>query len=212
VFTCAGALSPLLRVTIAPWSAAAPVQGARFVLDSAATRIWFEADATLGRFEGRATRFSGEAEVSDTLNFAGTRGHVEIEVASFKTGNGMRDGHLRGDMRADRYPRILFEATDAQPATLATVDSLLAGVTAFSDAIPALRVFIEGRLTVRDSTREVRVPARVRMAGDTIRVRGRLATRFTALGMKPPSRILGTVKVKDDIVLLFDALFRRSST
>ena len=181
------------------------------MLDSAGTYIGFEADATLGRFEGRATRFAGWAEVHDTVNFAGTRGHVEMDVASFKTGNGMRDGHLRGDMQADRHPRILFETDDVLTADIATIDSLLAGVVRFSDSIPALRIIIEGRLSVRDSVRAVRIPARVRMAGDTIRVRGRLATRFTALGMKPPSRILGTVKVRDDIVLVFDALFRRSA-
>jgi polyisoprenoid-binding protein YceI len=191
---------------------AVPLAAARFALDSAGTHIGFEADATLGRFSGRATRFAGWADVSDTLNFAGTRGHVEIEVASFRTGNGMRDGHLRGDLQADRHPRIVFETTDVQPADVATIDSMLAGIVAFSDSIPALRVFITGQLTVRDSTREFRIPARVRLAGDTIRVRGRLATRFTELGMKPPSRMLGTVKVKDDIALLFDALFRRSAS
>jgi polyisoprenoid-binding protein YceI len=187
-------------------------QAGRFVLDTAFTRIWFEADASLGRFEGRATRFSGWADVADSLNFVGSTGRVEIEVASFKTGNGMRDGHLRGDMKADRFPLIVFENSDVQPAEIATIDSMLAGIIAFSDAVPAARVFIGGKLTIQDSTREVRIPARVRVSGDTMRVRGRLSTRFTEFGMKPPSRILGTVKVKDNIVLLFDALFRRGGS
>jgi polyisoprenoid-binding protein YceI len=184
-------------------------QAGRLLLDSAGTHIWFQGDATLGRFEGTATRTSGWAEVPDTLGFLGGRGHIEIEVASFRTGNGMRDGHLRGEMQAGRYPRITFEVRDVVAADLAVVDSLLAGVPQFSDDIPAARVFIEGDLTVRDQTRSVRLPARVRMAGDTMRVRGRLATRFTELGMKPPTRMLGTVKVKDDIVLLIDARFGR---
>jgi polyisoprenoid-binding protein YceI len=184
----------------------------RFALDTALTHIWFEADASLGRFEGRATRFSGWADVADTLEFVGSTGRVEIEVASFKTGNGMRDGHLRGDMKADRFPVIVFDGRDVQPAKIDTIDSLLAGIVAFSDAVPAARIFITGELTIQDSTREVRIPARARISGDTLRVRGKLSTRFTEFGMKPPSRILGTVKVKDDIVLLFDALFRRSGS
>lgn len=188
------------------------MQTPRFQLDSAGTRLWFEADATLGRFSGHATRFSGWAEMPDSINFAGGAGRVEIEVASFRTGNGMRDGHLRGDMQANRFPLIIFEAHEVIPSDMETVDTLLAGIAGFSDGIPAARVFIEGDLTIRDSTRAVRIPAWVRVADDTLRVRGRLATRFTDFGMKPPSRLLGTVKVKDDIVLLFDALFRRVSS
>jgi polyisoprenoid-binding protein YceI len=190
--------------------AAGSGQALRLDIDSAGSRIWFEADASLGRFQGTALRFTGWAEVPDSTYFYPRgRGEIEIEVASFRTGNGMRDGHLRGDMRADRFPRIRFVADDVVEAALAEVDSLLAGVAAFSDTIPAARVFIEGSLTIRDSTRTVRIPARIRMTGDTLRVRGRLATRFTEFGIKPPSRLLGTVKVKDDIALLFDALFRR---
>jgi polyisoprenoid-binding protein YceI len=142
--------------------------------------------------------------------FPGGRGEVMLEVASFRTGNGMRDGHLRGDMDAAEHPRVTFVADGVVEAPLAQVDSLLAGIVAFSDTLPAARVYIEGRLTIRDSTRAVRIPARIRMSADTLRVRGRLATRFTEFGMKPPSRLLGTVKVKDDIALLFDALFRRT--
>jgi len=199
-------------VRAAPESApgAALRQAVRLDLDSTGTRIWFEADASLGRFEGTALAFDGWAEVPDSIYFyPGGRGEVTIEVASFRTGNGMRDGHLRSDMDVAGHPRITFVVDDVVEATLAEIDSLLAGVVAFSDTLPAARVFIEGRLTIRDSTRHVRIPARIRMAADTLRVRGRLATRFTEFGIKPPSRLFGTVKVKDDLALLFDALFRR---
>ena len=184
-------------------------QAGALAFDSAGSHIWFEADATMGRFQGVATRVSGWATVADSFTFEGGQGRVEIDVASFKTGNGMRDGHLRGDMQAERYPQIVFEATEVIRADPALVDSALTGIVRFSDTIPAARVIIRGRLTIRDSTLTVDIPARARFSADSLRVRGCLATRFTEFGMKPPSRILGTVKVKDDIVLLFDALFKR---
>jgi polyisoprenoid-binding protein YceI len=182
----------------------------RFVLDSAATRIWFEADATLGEFKGRAQRFRGWADVADLVMFAGTTGHVEIEVASFRTGNGMRDGHLRGDMKAQQYPLIVFELSDVEVVALEDVLAQLApeDTAGAGERVP---VRLRGRLTIRGVTRDVAIAALVQVAGDSIRARGRLHTRFTQFDMKPPSRIFGTVKVKDPIVLAFDALFRRGT-
>ncbi len=207
------ALCVFPRAAMAP-HASSPVpaqdQLPRLQLDSAGTRIWLEGDATLGRFEAHATRFSGWAELPDTTTFAGAGGRVVIDAASFKTGNGMRDGHLRGELKVDRFPDIVFVVGSVAPADAAVVDSALAPVAGFNDGTVAVPLLLAGSLTVRDSTREVRIPVRASLAGDTLRVRGRLTTSFRALGMKPPTKLLGTVKVKDDIVLVFDASFRRS--
>lgn len=179
----------------------------QFRVDSANTRIWFDADATLGHFKGEAKQFSGWADVPDGETLQGVTGKVEIQVASFKTGIGMRDGHLRGDMQADRFPTILFELSAV------TRDGAQERVTAVGlAATPEMRpVLLSGALTIRDQKRDVEIPALMHMSGDSLRVFGRLPTRFTDFGMKPPSRMLGTTKVKNDIVLAFDALFRRAA-
>jgi polyisoprenoid-binding protein YceI len=180
---------------------------AQFRIDSTHTRIWFEADATLGDFKGEAKQFSGWADVPDAETFQGVTGKVEIQVASFKTGIGMRDGHLRGDMQADRFPSIVFELAAATREG-AQERATAAGLAATQEMRPVL---LNGALTIRDQTRNVEIPALVHLDGDSLRVFGRLPTRFTDFGMKPPSRMLGTTKVKNDIVLAFDALFRRAT-
>lgn len=180
----------------------------RLVLDTAASVIGFDASASFGPFRGRAERVSGWAEVPDTFTFQATRGHVEIEAASLRTGNGMRDRHLRGEMDTERFPLIIFEVDSVTAAGLAEIDSILAPMATLADTLPAARVYIRGRLTVRAVEVAVRVPAWVRTGEGSLHVRGRLRIRFTELGMEPPSRFLGMISVSDDLVLRFDARFR----
>jgi polyisoprenoid-binding protein YceI len=178
----------------------------RLLLDSARSRIWFEANATLGDFTGAAQRFRGWTEVTDSAGLQGVAGRVEIDVASFKTGIGMRDGHLRGDMQADRHPHIVFELSNVVPDSAAE-RARMAGLARPAEDLRA--VLLRGILTIRDQTRDVEIPAFVRVSADSVRAVGRLRTRFTDFGMKPPTRLFGTTRVKNDIVLAFDALFSR---
>lgn len=186
-------------------------QISRLTIDGARSDIGFDADGTFGVFRGRAGEFAGWAELPDTVTFRGARGRVEIEAASLATGNGTRDGHLRDELEVDRYPQIDFLVEDVMPAEPAAVDSVLAPMATLADTVPAYRVIIQGTLTVRDVKLNVRVPAWVRYGNGELHVRGRLPTRFTELGMKPPSRMLGVLRVDDDLVLRFDAVFGAST-
>lgn len=177
-----------------------------FRLDSARTSIGFDADATLGTFHGAARRFSGRVTLADAAAPATASGSIVVQVASFETGNGMRDGHLRHDMDADDYPTITFEL---RAVDLEGVESAVAGagVNDPPDAPLEHGAILRGDLTIHGETRAVGVPARFRVTSDSIRVVGRLPIRFTDFAMKPPSRLLGTVRVRNDLVLGFDAVF-----
>jgi hypothetical protein len=70
-------------------------------------------------------------------------------------------------------------------------------------------VVLHGTLVVKDRPTAVSVPASVTRGGGTITVDGSLPTRFTALGMQPPSRMAGMARVRDPLVLRFHAVFRR---
>lgn len=182
-------LSAVVIVSVA-WAAPVTAQPVRYELAPAETRIGFDASATMGRFSGRASRVSGWADVTDSLTFAGTRGEVHVDAASFGTGIALRNRHLRDEMEVERYPWIRFVLTGATPAE----DG---GVT------------LRGRLTIKATTREVAIPATVSRAGGAITVDGRLPVKFTEYGMRPPTRMAGMARVRDDLVLHFHAVFRR---
>jgi len=171
-------------------AAAGRAQAVRYELVPAQSRVWFEASATMGRFQGVAQQVSGWADVSDTVAFGGARGQVDVGAASFRTGVALRNQHLRNEMEAERYPFVRFVLEGAAPGE--------AG---------ALR--LRGRLIVRDRATPVSIPARVTRANGTVVLDGELPTKFTALGMRPPTRMGGLTRVRDDFVIHFHAVFRR---
>jgi polyisoprenoid-binding protein YceI len=180
-------------------TAASPLTGqaVRYELDREATRISFDASATMGKFSGRAQRVGGWADVGDTATFAGTRGEIHIDAASFGTGVALRNRHLRDEMETERYPFIRFALDSVAPTRL-------------SMSAVGRTVTLHGRLTIKAATREVAFPAVVTRAGGAIIVDGQLPAKFTEYGMRPPTRLGGATRVRDDLTLRFHAVFRRA--
>lgn len=170
----------------------APAAGAqRLALDPTQTRVWFDASASMGSFRGTAQRFSGWAEAPDTVGWSGASGRVEVEAASFGTGIALRNRHLRSHLQAERFPRIVFELERVVP----------------QPERGARAVSLVGSLTIRDVTRRVEIPATIASASP-VTLDGRLETRFTDWGMRPPSQMAGMARVRDPLVLHFHAVFR----
>ena len=199
VATAATALAGPRRETVS----FAHTQRIPLQLDTVRSRVWFEADATLGRFTGTARRVRGHAEIVDTADFTRATGRIEIDPASFRTGIGMRDGHLRDELEVSKYPMIVFALADASRAS----DEAVASIATRAEEPSGTGVILTGTLTIKDVTRDVGIPARIRFTRDSLYARGRVPIRFTDFEMKPPTRMLGTTKVRDDLVLQFDAVF-----
>jgi polyisoprenoid-binding protein YceI len=163
-------------------------QPSRRTLVAEESRVWFEASATLGAFQGQAQRMTGWADAPDTLHWNGAAGQVQIEVASFGTGIALRNRHLREYMEVDRYPLITFVLDRVEPGE-------------------ARAVTLHGRMTMHGTTRSIAIPATIAGSSPLI-LDGRLDTRFTEWGMQPARRMGGLTKVRDPIVLRFHAVFR----
>ena len=78
------------------------------------TRHLFGLAPVRGSFRIRA----GTIEVAEPL--AGSSVYVQIDPASFRTGNGQRDSNVRSEglLDADRYPVITFRSEDMDGLTL----------------------------------------------------------------------------------------------
>ena len=164
----------------------------RFVLDTLSSRIGFEADATLGGFRGEARKITGWVETSEPA-FADAHGVIEVTAASFRTGIGMRDRHLRETLETQTYPALRFVLDSARVVN--------------ADSMGTAWYRLYGQLTVRNVTRALDTVARISSSGDSITTMGRIDTRFTDFEMKPPSRLLGTTKVKNEFTITFHCTF-----
>lgn len=189
---------PLPRAVLAAGMLVLPLRSvgaqARYTLDSTRSQLTFEANSTTGHFIGRATDVSGWAKTADTLSFAHARGEVRVQVASVHTGIGLRDRHLRSDMKADRFREVVVTIDSARVSPMR------------ESAHPAMLV---GTISFRGITRALTATAGIRLAGDTMVVTGGIPMRFTDFAMKPPTRVLGLTRVRDEWEIGFSIRFVR---
>jgi polyisoprenoid-binding protein YceI len=85
-------------------------------LDPAHSRLGFAAKhAMVTTVRGQFTEFTAEVHL-DEENVANTTARVEIDAASFDTGNEGRDNHVRGAdfFEVEKYPKITFVSTSAE--------------------------------------------------------------------------------------------------
>ncbi len=122
--------------------------------------LTFKAETSLFDVDGHFKRFAVTGTV-DPDAFEASRVTVEIEAASIDTDNDRRDTHLRAAdfFWAKKYPHLRF-------------------VTQTIEVVSAGRYVVVGQLTIKDTTRTVRVPVttgrRSGPKGPQLQVRGGL--------------------------------------
>jgi polyisoprenoid-binding protein YceI len=112
----------------------------RFDIDRAHTHVGFIVrHLAVANVRGRFTRFSGHIFL-DESDITRSTVEVVIDAASIDTDNGRRDEHLRSDdfFDVERFPTLRFVGRRVERS---------------GDAL-----FLVGDLTIRDVTREVRMP------------------------------------------------------
>lgn len=138
----AGAFAGLLLAATATHAAAA------WTTDPARSRLEFTATLAGGDFDGAFRRFRADIDF-DPADLQGSRFRVEIALASADTGDTDRDLALEG---AD------FFAVERWPSARFSADRFVALGNGRFEAL--------GRLTIRDMSREVRLPFSFEPAAD----------------------------------------------
>ena len=93
-----------------------------------------------------------------------------------------------------RHPRITFTSRRVSMGTV-------------SESRMQLR--IEGQLTLRGVMQPVTVPVEVQVSPDSILVKGKATVRQSLFGITPVTAGAGTVRVKDDVEVVFTIAARR---
>jgi polyisoprenoid-binding protein YceI len=130
----AGGLAALLLATPAAHAAGT------WTTDAAQSRLEFTATLAGGDFDGTFRRFKADIDF-DPADLAGSRFGVEIDTASADTADAERDLALRG---AD------FFAVERWPSARFSAERFVALGDGRFEAL--------GKLTIRDTSREVRLP------------------------------------------------------
>lgn len=128
----------------------------------------------VGHVEVAAAAFTGAA-------LTGVRGWAEVRVAAMRTGIGLRDRHMRNAMDADSFPTIRFEIEEVRIG-------LVHGDTT--------DVALHGVLILHGERRAVRAEGRVVATATTVEVSASFPVDMREYGITPPTRFLGSVRVR----------------
>ncbi|MFO0696177.1 MAG: YceI family protein [Polyangiales bacterium] len=168
------------------------------------THISFRSDAPLETLDGVTSVATGNFTVNlDHPNQQAT-GRIETTVASLRTGNDMRDEHLRGDSWLDgaHHPNIVFEIT---------------GTDIRGPIRPGrpVRGRVRGRFTLHGVTKDIVAPVTVRLVpltsnesdqiginADMLRVQAEFKILLTDYGISVPSVV--RLKVSNEIQIRVD--------
>ena len=162
---------------------------------AATGRITISGGSTVRSWSCDVTRFDATVRspgAIEALPSGRERASFDIPVAGIDCRNRTMNGHLREALRGDDHPNIAFELTSY---TLTDESTLQA----------------RGTLTVGGRSTPIELVATYTPGTGTLRVQGEKVLRMTALGVEPPTLMLGTLKVHDPVTIGFDLVIRQSA-
>jgi polyisoprenoid-binding protein YceI len=150
----------------------------------------FDGHATVGDFVGKTTSVAGE--MSGGPDLGKVRGWVQAPVKTLITGNGRRDRDLNKSMESDKHPDMRFDLTNVTPL----------GGSPDSTALT-----LHGKLMIHGITRTVALPGWVQLSAGRARVRSEFPLSLKEYGIKGLSKMLGVLKMYDNIEVHVDVVF-----
>lgn len=182
----------MLMVTAGTAAAQGPAP--RMPLEST-VQLWFDGGSTVRAFKcnARTTTTNIMTDAPDVAS-AGvaelvTKASVVVPVAALDCGNGTMNEHMRKALKASEHADVKF---------------VLSGYE-----VNGASATINGTLTIAGKDNPIQIPATVTPEGTGIRVKATKAIDMTQWGVKPPSLMMGTMKVKPAVTIGFDVLIKR---
>lgn len=180
---------------------AAPASAAQRLALQPESRLWIEGDSTLHTFSSTATVLDIQAVLAQDPPSALQRGGltaltVKVPVAKMESGEKGLDKNMRNALKADANPDISFE---------------LSGYEVEPGAEGGAVAKAAGFLTIAGARKETAVEGRVELTPAGLRVRGGKTFLMSEYGVKPPTLMMGMIKVKDQVSVKFDLLFKAAA-
>ena len=187
-------------VMLLPALAAAPRRAAALDLQPE-SRLWVSGPSTVRSFQCQASAFDAKVESSGAdavaAVLAGEKAVSTIEVTvpaeKLDCRNGTMNEHMRKALKAKEFPTVVFRATSYDLAR----------------GTESVGVTLNGTLTLGGVEKPITVNAQAKPGTDgTLVVSGTREVRMTEFGLKPPSLMLGTMKVDEKITVGFEVVLK----
>lgn len=158
--------------------------------------VAIEGKSSVRDFTCKAKSFNAKVELAGadpalTLeNLAGAVKEVKLDIpaAALDCANDTMNEHMREAIHAEKHQNIGVQ-----------IHKYEVGVPV--DGVAPMKLYAD--ITLAGVTRPVTIIANARMVDGAVKVDGRYAMRMTEWGVKPPSLMLGTMKVRESVVIRF---------
>lgn len=166
-----------------------------------ASRLWIKGTSTVRSFECKAGAIDAKVETAapgaTAALMAGdkavTAALVSIPAAQLDCGNGTMNEHMKKALKIKEHATIEFRI----------------GSYTLTKVPEGMKAELSGTLTLGGVEKPVTVQAIGKDEGDgTLRVTGTHELRMTEYGLKPPTLMLGTMKVNERVNVGFDLLLK----
>jgi len=142
-------------------------------------------------YETKVTQMNGEIVLNGTNQVKGMI--VNIPVKSIKSKEKLMDTKTYEAFNAEKYPIITFKMTELNSLQLNGTD---------------VNVAVSGNLTINGTTKKVTLKSNGKvLKSGSYQFKGALALKMTDFNMKPPTAMMGMMKVGDGITLKYDVIF-----
>ena len=154
------------------------------------SKVWVEGTSTVRGFKcnasdiGSALVTSGSADLASIVEAA----EITIPVARLDCGNATMNDHMRKALKSGQSPNIVFDLV--------------------SYTIDGSKATLLGTLKIAGTTKDIEIPGTVQQEGSLVRVKASKQINMTQWGVKPPSLMMGTMKVKENVTVGFDVTLK----
>jgi hypothetical protein len=159
------------------------------------SRLWIDGKSTVRKFSCKAGAFDVAVDAAPDAIAAVLAGQkavrtvtVTVPAEKMDCGNGTMNEHMLKALKAKDEPTITFK--------LAAYDVAKGGA--------GVQGTLNGTLTLGGVTKTVAIPAQAAAESGKLHVTGTYTVDMLAYGLKPPSLMMGTMKVDPAIAVSFD--------
>lgn len=163
------------------------------------TQIRIQGNSTMHKWASTVSQsvFTGNIEVKDNAVTAINSAVLKVNVKDIRSDkdSDQMDSRTHKALNADKFPVITYEFGKTKSVTRKGNDFV---------------VVTDGKLTVSGVTKNTTMTVTLTpLANGDLKIKGSDKVLFTNHGLKPPSFVAGTLKVDDEVEVIFDLTVKK---